>query len=75
MFLHNLREQHHLVMNACEMHPKHSCLFFEKNDASFSDVKDETLLEIKVLKAEVLLTNDILNSRRSQDTSKTSEGI
>lgn len=48
---------------------------FEKNDTSFSDVKEEeTLLEIEVSKAEVLLINDKLNSRSSQDTSKSSEG-
>lgn len=48
---------------------------FEKNDTSFSDVKEEeTLLEIDVSKAEVLLINDKLNSRSSQDTSKSSEG-
>lgn len=46
---------------------------FAKNDASFSHVKDETLLEIEVSKAEVLITNDKLNGRSSQDTSKSSE--
>jgi len=50
-------------------------LIFEKNCTSFSNAKDETLLEIKVSKAEVLFTNDKLKSRGSQDTlKKSSEG-
>lgn len=55
------------------MHLLSFMFIFEKNDASFSHVKDETLLEIEVSKAEVLITNDKLNSRSSQDTSKSSE--